>query len=297
MALGSREIELIIQLRKEGYLGGKLSVAEIGAQQLNDSFLEARSQLELARKLFGVEKPCPIPKLAAGSTRGGCLDQLSESAPLARDFWTWLGFDYTSFDIDGAGDSVPLDLNYDSVPHEFVGEFRLVTNYGTTEHIANQLNAFKAIHDFAAAGAVMIHHVPMQGMLGHGLIAYDMKFFWMLARSNTYRVVHVSISTDGHYRSLSQNLIDAVAPFDPDITAWQEKFRFTNAGLVVVLQKLTEVPFVAPIDVPTDPAQYLLTSPSSSTLLTPLPPGLSGWDLQRELLSRYRQRVRRWFRL
>jgi hypothetical protein len=291
MALGSRELQLIIQLRQQGYLAGKLSVAEIGAQQLNDSFLEARGELELAGDLFGVETPCPIPLLAAGSTLGG-FDPLSKNAPLARDFWTWLGFDYTSVDIDRDSASVPFDLNYDSVPRELAGKYRLVTNYGTTEHIANQLNAFKTIHDFATAGGVMIHHVPMQGMLGHGLIAYDMKFFWMLARSNTYHLVHVSVSTDGRSKSLSQNLIDALAPFDPDITAAQDNIRFTDTTLVVVLQKLTDVPFVAPVDVPVD----LPAFPLRSTLLAP---GIasSGWDLQRELLSRYRRRLGRWFGL
>jgi hypothetical protein len=292
MALGSRELQLIIQLRQQGYLAGKRSVAEMGTQQLNDSFLEARGELELVGELFGVETPCPIPLFVAGSTRGG-LDPLSKSAPLARDFWTWLGFDYTSVDIDRDSDSVRFDLNYDSVPRELAGKYCLVTNYGTTEHIANQLNAFKTIHDFATAGGVMIHHVPMQGMLGHGLIAYDMKFFWMLARSNAYHLVHVSVSTDGQSKSLSQNLIDALAPFDPDIAAVQDKFRFTDIGLVVVLQKLTDVPFVAPIDVPVD----LPASPLRSTLLAPGVAGSSGWDLQRELLSRYRRRFGRWFSL
>jgi hypothetical protein len=291
MALGSRELQLIMQLRQQGYLGGKLSVAEIGAQQLNDSFLKARGELELAGELFGVETPCPIPLLAAGSTRGA-LDPLSKNAPLARDFWTWLGFDYTSVDIAGDSDSVPFDLNYDRVPRELAGKYRLVTNYGTTEHITNQLNAFKTIHDFATTGGVMIHNVPMQGMLGHGLIAYDMKFFWMLARSNTYHLVHVSVSTDGRSKSLSQNLIDALAPFDPGITAAQDEFRFTDTALIVVLQKLTDEPFVAPIDVPVD----LPASPLRSTLLAP-GIGSSGWDMQRELLSRYRRRPGRWFGL
>ena len=75
----------------------------------------------------------------------------------------------------------------DQVPEGCRGKYRLVTNYGTTEHVANQLNAFKIIHDLTAVGGLMVHSVPAQGMFCHGLVNYNPKFFWMLARSNGYK--------------------------------------------------------------------------------------------------------------
>jgi hypothetical protein len=43
--------------------------------------------------------------------------------------------------IDGRPGSIPLDLNYDPAPNESLGKYQLVTNFGTIEHVANQLNA------------------------------------------------------------------------------------------------------------------------------------------------------------
>ena len=110
-------------------------------------------------------------------------------APLARGFWTWLGCTYAAIDIDGTPGSIPLDLNVDDAPAAARGAFHLVTNFGTTEHIANQLNVFKVIHDLAVPGGVFVHEVPAQGMWNHGLVNYNPKFFWMLARSNGYEVI------------------------------------------------------------------------------------------------------------
>jgi hypothetical protein len=47
--------------------------------------------------------------------------------------------------IDGSLGSIPLDLNFDSIQTRHKGKYSLVTNFGTTEHVANQLNAFKII--------------------------------------------------------------------------------------------------------------------------------------------------------
>ena len=72
------------------------------------------------------------------------------------------------------------------MPAEFVGRYDVVTNFGTTEHVANQLQSFKIIHDLAAAGALMLHVLPAGGTPNHGLVSYNPKFFWMLGRSNGY---------------------------------------------------------------------------------------------------------------
>jgi hypothetical protein len=75
-----------------------------------------------------------------------------------------------------------LDLNFDGngIPTEHKGKYSLVTNFGTTEHVTNQLNAFKVIHDLTMPNGVMIHEVPAQGMFNHGLVNYNPKFFWVV---------------------------------------------------------------------------------------------------------------------
>jgi len=251
MALGNFDIELLIRLKAEGYLEGRLTVIEIGAQQLARTFLEARDRLGHVGFVFDADPPCPLPAARRSRYIDGGHEHLAEDAPAARDFWTWLGFDYAAIDIDGSPGSIPLDLNYDSAPSHMVGKYQLVTNFGTTEHVANQLNAFKIIHDLTARGGVMTHHLPMQGMLNHGLVNYNPKFFWMLARSNGYRVVYMNVNAATSYYALPENIADAVAPFEPDIEVRRYAYRVADMGIVAVLQKVCETPYVAPIDVQT----------------------------------------------
>jgi hypothetical protein len=301
MALSSHEIELVIELKRRGYLDGNLSVVEIGAQQLADGFLGARDKIAEAGRLFGAKTPSPLPPPQECATAD--RRDLDEGAPYARDFWTWLGFDYAAIDIDGA-DIIRLDLNYESIAPELVGKYQLVTNFGTTEHVANQLNAFKTIHDLAAPDGVMIHHLPMQGMLNHGLINYNPKFFWMLSRGNLYRTLHISVSVDTDYYELPQNIVDAVVAFDPGFCARSPGYHLADAGLIVVMQKTTDAPYVAPIDLPDlpradDGAVGRHYAPGFEPVRGPLQfedmlHRVSGWSLQRELLRRYRRRITHW---
>jgi hypothetical protein len=251
MALDSHALELVIRLRCEGYLSGRLLVMEIGAQQLANEFLEARHRLLEVGRIFDTAAACPLPGAKPTHIVHGELEHLAESAPAARDFWRWLGFDHASIDVDGSPGSIPLDLNYDSAPGYTVGKYPLVTNFGTTEHVANQLNAFRVIHDLAAPGAVMIHHLPMQGMINHGLVNYNPKFFWMLARSNGYRLVYMNVIASTSYYALPTNIVAAVSPFEPDIGVRRDSYRIADMYIIAVMQKLYDTPYVAPLDVPT----------------------------------------------
>jgi hypothetical protein len=251
MGLGYSDLELLIRLREEGHVPTAGAVIEIGAQQLANSFLEAEGALDRARDLFHVAQPCPLPQPGSRSTGEGGAELLPEEAPLASEFWAWLGFSYSSIDIDGTPGSIPLDLNCDSVPGDTLGKYQLVTNFGTTEHVANQLNAFKIIHDLAACSGVMIHHLPMQGMLNHGLVNYNPKFFWMLARSNGYRLVYMNVTAGTSYYPLPENITASVSAFEPDIDVRRHAYRAADMGLVTVLQKVFDTPYVAPIDVQT----------------------------------------------
>jgi hypothetical protein len=51
--------------------------------------------------------------------------------------------------------------------------FDLVINAGTTEHVSNQENAFRVIHDLTKRGGMMNHEVPAGGMIDHGFFSYQ----------------------------------------------------------------------------------------------------------------------------
>jgi len=142
VGIGSDVIELVAQLRLEGLIRRKTEIIEIGAQQLENTFLDAADRLRRLGFLFGIDRPLPLPDANPMEVAHGDLRHLDSKAPPARHFWQWLGFEYAAIDIDGSPGSIPLDLNYDRIPTQAQGKYGLVSNFGTTEHVANQLNAF-----------------------------------------------------------------------------------------------------------------------------------------------------------
>jgi hypothetical protein len=290
MGFGVSDLQLIVALRARGILPQAGAIAEIGAQQMNDSLLNAPDEIAKAGVAFGVKTPPPIFKRSRPPSPNNPL----LGAPLARGLWTWLGFDYIAIDLDGSPGSVPLDLNYDNVPPELVGRYHLVTNYGTTEHAANQLQAFKIIHDLAPLGGVMVHNVPGP-LLEHGLVNYTFKFFNALARSNGYEIVGMSLSLGGT-QSVSDGVVDQLASYDAGARERLLHYRPTGCGIVAVLRKIYELPYVAPLDIPgdaeTDNAELLARYP------TVFDPNIflksRNWNEGLEAVYRDRIRFARW---
>jgi hypothetical protein len=73
----------------------------------------------------------------------------------------------------------------------------------------------------------------------------------MLARSNGYRFIYTNVVADKTSYTLPQNIVDVILPFEPDISIRREDYRASDTFAVIVLQKVFDTPYVAPIDVPT----------------------------------------------
>ncbi len=245
--MGASTLPLLMALKRRGYIPNGSAVIEIGAQQLDESFLGATNDIAATGRSFGITTPPP----SFAWTRPRSDTNVLAGAPLARAFWTWLGLSYASIDIDGSPGSIPLDLNYDEVPTEFIGKYDVVTNFGTTEHVANQLQSFKIAHDLATPGGLMLHVLPTSGDLNHGLVSYNPKFFWMLGRSNGYKIVFMTMGQSERNSGLPQNLLEFLALYEPQAEKNFATFRMPVTSIVVALQKVFDTPFVAPLDVPT----------------------------------------------
>jgi hypothetical protein len=251
MALGRSIITLLAQLWRAQLISKHGRVIEIGAQQLNNNFLNAKDDLSMLGQLFGIDGIPTLPEQQRTWLLESGIEHLAETAPRAREFWTWLGFHYASIDIDGSPGSISFDLNYDSVASEVRGQYDLVTNFGTTEHVANQLNAFEVMHDLAAPGGLFIHELPAQGYFNHGLVNYNFKFFWMLARSNNYKVIDANFSVNLQEYGIPENITNFLAEFGAGTSQRLNGYTSMDAGLHIVLQKQHDIPFVPPIDVAT----------------------------------------------
>lgn len=251
MGIGSDTIGLLIWLKQAGHFPRRPAVVELGAQQLSNTFLRAGPTVAELGRVFGRRRPFKLPQPRPSQFGHGQIELLDPEAPFARDFWKWLGFKYASIDIDGSPGSIPLDLNYDDVPDWAVGKYHLVTNFGTTEHVANQLNAFKVAHYLTAPGGIMVHQLPAQGMANHGFVNYNPKFFWLLGRSNGYQILDFDFCASPISYELPADIRDYTGTFRPNLRDHMKDYKLTDAVILVVFKKAYDIPFVAPIDVNT----------------------------------------------
>ena len=247
MGLSVGSLAQLIRLRRAGRLHDRASVLEIGAQQLSNEFLRAR---ELQAELYGLFGRAPLnlgePR-DAGMIDGG--ERQHPNAPMSRAFWESLGLSYISVEYDGRGDSVPFNLNSDTVPPDLRAAVDLVVNAGTTEHVINQENAFRSIHDFTKPGGVMMHEVPGGGLPTHGLVGYNAQFFWLLCRENQYEVLDLTVQ---HLRTATINadVIGSNAQFGHSDRKVAADLKLPVLFVRALLSKVGDGSFVTPLDVP-----------------------------------------------
>jgi hypothetical protein len=252
MGFSIRDLNIIYYLKNSNFLKSGDAVVELGSQQVNNDIIENYESLDKLAKLFGV---APFSEKFAWKIRdqkylASGMQELPKDAPLARELYEHLGLKYSCVDIDASPQSIRLDLNFDSVPQERKGNYVLVTNLGTTEHVINQLNAFKVIHDLTARNGIMVHTLPFQGFATHGLVNYTMKFFWLLVRSNLYRVIDTDISAWKRV-SMSKDIVNFVKKNSVVFENKEhvEKLELQDTGITVILQKCHDMDFVPPLDV------------------------------------------------
>ena len=224
MAYGPFFLRQVIALKRRGLLDGCRRVVEIGRQQINDRLI-ASPVLDEAIALFGGKRPeltaVGAPRITPDSPPGGLL-------------WSALGLQSKSVDIDG-GD-IRIDLNNGRVPWRYRGAFDLAVNAGTTEHVANQGNAFAAIHDLMRAGGLMLHQVPAYGNIDHGFFGYQPKFFHRLAKANDYEVAELTLAPQPEFELPDYLRGQGLPP------------SFASAGLTVVMRRRDRRKFVMPAD-------------------------------------------------
>lgn len=240
MGLGRGLLAEFTALKRSGALEKPARVIEIGAQQLSDDFLQSNDLLDEIYALFG----------RARSDLGTLVGQenYAEQAPSSRGFWTSLGLDYAAIDYDGHRNSVALDLNRDQVPATLKGKFDLVVNAGTTEHVANQENAFRIIHDLTAHRGVMLHDVPAGGMIDHGFFNYNPRFFQRVAAFNLYEVLLLQFSS-GSASPIPQSARDDNVRFGGGEDRIREQ-SVMDFAIRAAFRRQTRKEFETPLDVP-----------------------------------------------
>ena len=245
MGLSSNFVADLTELKKRAALDGISSVIEIGAQQLSNALLRSKEATDDLFRLYNrLSQALGSPNFQ-GAING--LEHQPDDAPASRLFWESLGFTYSALDFDGHRDSIAIDLNRDFVPRRLRGSFDLAVNTGTTEHVANQDNAFRVIHDLVRPGGIMMHDLPAQGMMTHGLINYNPKFFWHLCRENRYEVLFLKVCSHP-LNPVPANVLDSNIQFSGHQHISIESIP--DFTIRAALRKTSNHPFVTPLDIP-----------------------------------------------
>jgi hypothetical protein len=221
MAYGAKALndlaDLIAGLPHDG------RVLELGAQDINAD-VSRDVILSALRAIHGQNLP------------PATLHKFDRPGPWpAGDLFHDSAYSYRCIDLFPGEFTILVDLNTFQVPPATRCSFHLITNQGTTEHVADQINCFRIIHDYAAVGATMLHVVPFAGYFNHGLYNYHPLFFVFLAHANNYEIARLELWEPHLPYTIPRA---AIAGAD----AWSA--TVTQSGIIVAqLHKTSDKPF------------------------------------------------------
>lgn len=225
MGTSIENIFLARSLAEAGLVPKDALVIDIGAQELKHKFDVARLHAMFREFL-------PAEALADLS------DDAFADARYTGPIFEFFGFRYTSIDAYKVAGGITLDLNFDQAPPHLFGQGDIVQNFGTTEHVCNQYNCFKLIHDVTKPGGFMWHAVPMSDYYTHGFFKYDAKFFLTLATANKYEIRKLNFSHGPGWHKIPEYLFDNGLP----------QIESMNTSINIMLRKTVDAPFVVPLD-------------------------------------------------
>ena len=145
--------------------------------------------------LLNPEKPYKMLELGCQNIYGDAFG--TSYGSIAKDFFKGLNIEHTSWDICGCQGSEIVDLRLDINVAEN-GQFDVITNFGTTEHIENtEIGGFyegmKNIHNLCKIGGYMIHENPKTGnWIGHGVNYVTEDFYRSLANDMGYQILELT---------------------------------------------------------------------------------------------------------
>jgi hypothetical protein len=197
--------------------------------------------LELGAQDINADVPRDVILSALHAIHGdnippSALSKFDGSGPWrAGDLFRDSSYRYRCIDLFQGEFTIIVDLNTFQVPEADQNSFHLITNQGTTEHVADQINCFRVIHDYAAVGATILNAVPFTGYFNHGLYNYHPLFFVFMAHANNYEIEHLELQ-EPHF--------PYTIPGTSCIGAHSWSSTVIQSGIVVAeLRKMIDAPF------------------------------------------------------
>jgi SAM-dependent methyltransferase len=138
----------------------------------------------ILRDVAAIVRRLPLPKGFSVCELGDQWMAGLKEKQLARDwFLSWGCGRYVSIDGNGKG-TLLADLNF-PVP---LDPFDLVTDFGTGEHVFDQAQVWRTLHDLTKPGGYIAFDRPAQGYDTHCFYRTDPCLYHDIAAANGYRV-------------------------------------------------------------------------------------------------------------
>src|SRR5580700_2983078 len=110
----------------------------------------------------------------------------------SKNYYDLVGAAHVSIDWHGQNGALRLDMSQPVAGFLF-NRFDVLTDFGFSEHVQNQYQNWKNIHDIVKPGGIMIHELPGQPMFpAHETCPwFTTDFFWGMAFRQNYKVVNI----------------------------------------------------------------------------------------------------------
>lgn len=133
-------------------------------------------------------------------------DGLHCNNPYSSEYYKSKGIKYNCIDLNGENQAYKLDLEIglpkeflkfeqkltDGTPWFFERKYKLVTDFGTGEHVRNSYSVFKNIHDLLEVGGICIRENPKTGnWSGHGFNYMTTDIYKSIANANGYKIIEL----------------------------------------------------------------------------------------------------------
>jgi len=162
----------------------------------------------------------------------------------AAEIFTAAGFVYRCCDVDRRPGTVYVDFNTLAFDQSLYGQFDLVMNAGTTEHLPNPLAAFFFMHYLCRKDGLLYNEVPLSGWFNHGLNNLTPKFWHTLRWMNSYKVISAMIKPVGVTPANDGNFGGKHLDFIENLSDLEQR----SASIQIIFQKVEDRGFVPPFD-------------------------------------------------
>lgn len=191
MALALPHIKFLLDLRKAGIFKSPARLIEFGEQNWFGD-VPATEIFNVANLLSCSEEFKNILKekltLCINDVQSGISEKQTMALFSLAKLYYYTVFNlskHDAVDLHGTSIAQKYDLNN---PLPIKEKYDIAINFGTGEHVFNQYQFFKNLHDVTDAGGYMLHSMPNQGCYDHGFFNYHPTFLFDLAEANNYKI-------------------------------------------------------------------------------------------------------------